>query len=90
MKYPQYPLLSGALISISGVSLPGNRRPSRLRARKTREINATIPRKQPHVEMLSDSVSAYSKNSSLSSTKDYVSFTYIAIDKLGKVISLQY
>ena len=55
----------------SGVSLPGNRRPSRLKARKTREIKVAVPsRRQVHSEMLSDS--AGSKSISYCSTTDQV------------------
>ncbi|KAL3885475.1 hypothetical protein ACJMK2_025531 [Sinanodonta woodiana] len=52
---------------IPGVSVPGNRRPSRVQVRKTSEIRAKIPYKQPIVEDITATFS--SSKSSLSSVE---------------------
>ncbi|KAL5020443.1 hypothetical protein ScPMuIL_003335 [Solemya velum] len=40
---------------VPGVNAPGNRRPTRIRARKTKEVHAKIPLKQPVVQDLTPS-----------------------------------
>ena len=40
------------MVFMAGILAPGNRRPTKITARKTREVKAAIPRKQPKVEEL--------------------------------------